>query len=310
MINRTAKLYLIPIFALILSFSCSIFIGSFHFEDLEQFKLILFELRIPRTLAALITGGLLGLSGTLMQLLLQNPLADPYVLGVSGGAALWTLLFMFFEINSIFLPFAAWFGSLFTILFILGFAKKHGWQSNTLLLTGIALSCAYSAAISFILIMTPDTNLHSMLFWLSGDLNGVTVSFLPVMILLLGFILCLFLAPGFNILARGDLPALSLGLAVKRYRILLYLLTSLFSATAVGLAGCIGFIGLIVPHLTRLIVGYNHRLVVPLSTLFGASLLMCADTLARTLFTPIQIPVGIFLSILGIPIFLVLLKKK
>ena len=278
-------------------------------HDTSQFNTLFFKLRLPRTLTAFVSGGLLALAGTLMQLLVQNPLADPYVLGISGGAALFTLMMMLIGVSDVWLTGGAWLGSLLTILLILLLAKKHRWQSHTLLLSGIAIACGFSACISFILLASPNTSIHSMLFWLTGDLNDTRFPWLGLIILTVGFIICLLLAPGLNILGRGENEAKSLGLPSKRYRIILYLLSSLFTAQAVTLAGCIGFIGLIIPHLTRLIVGFDHRIMLPVSLLLGGSLLTLADTFARTLLAPQQLPVGMVMAFIGIPIFIWLLQK-
>ena len=289
--------------------SASIPLYQLLFNDSTQFNTIILQLRLPRTLTAFISGGLLALAGSLMQLLLQNPLADPYVLGISGGAALFTLLMMLFGISEQWLMAGAWLGSLFTIMLILLLASKHRWEIHTLLLSGIAIACGFSACISFILLIAPDASLHSMLFWLTGDLNGAQFSWAGFIILCVGLIICLLLAPGLNILGRGDKAARALGLSSMKYRIALYLLSSLFTAAAVTLAGCIGFIGLIIPHLTRMLAGYDHRIVLPVSMLLGGSLLTIADTLARSLFAPQQLPVGILLAMLGVPIFIWLLQK-
>jgi len=147
-----------------------------------------------------------------------------------------------------------------------------------------------------------------MLFWLTGDLNGAHFSGTPLIILLAGAIICLLLAPGLNILGRGEYEARALGLPTRQYRIAIYLLSSLFTAAAVTLAGCIGFIGLLVPHFTRRLTGFDHRLSLPAAMLIGGSLLTLADTLARTLFAPQQLPVGMLLALLGVPVFIWLLK--
>lgn len=270
---------------------------------------IFLHLRLARTLTAFTSGALLGLAGALIQLLLQNPLADPYVLGVSGGAALMTLIVMLVGGSTAWLLGGAWLGGLLTIALILFLARQSRWESQSLLLTGIALACGYGACISFILLISPNTTLHSMLFWLNGDLNDASLPWLHLGILISGLFICLLLAPGLNIFSRGELAARSLGLANEKYRLALYILSSLFTATTVTLSGCIGFVGLIVPHLTRKLVGYDLRIVLPGSALLGGSLLSLADTLARTLFAPQQIPVGIFLAMLGVPVFIWILRK-
>ncbi len=276
---------------------------------LGDFNTIFFKLRLPRTLTAFVCGSLLALAGSLMQLLLQNPLADPYALGISGGAALATLIMMLFGMTDHWLMGGAWIGSLLTIALILFITRKQGMHTHSLLLAGIALACGFSACISFILLISPASTLHSMLFWLSGDLNNAHMPSLALIILCLGLIICLWLAPGFNLFGRGEQEARALGLASEKYRLALYLLSSLFTATAVTLAGCIGFIGLIIPHTARLLSGYDHRIMLPVSALLGGTLLTIADTFARTLFAPQQIPVGILMAMIGVPLFVCLLQR-
>lgn len=289
--------------------STSIPIYQLLFSEKNQFNAIFFQLRLPRTLTAFVCGSLLALAGSLMQLLLQNPLADPYVLGISGGAALTTLLMMLAGIGAEWYMVGAWLGGLITIAFILFLARNKAWQAQTLLLAGIALACGFSACISFILLMAPNTTLHSMLFWLNGDLNNAQLPWAGILILFLGLIFCFLLAPGLNIFSRGEIEARSLGLANEKYRLALYLLSSLFTAAAVTLCGCIGFIGLIIPHLTRCLIGFDQRIALPSAALLGGGLLTLADTLARTLFAPQQIPVGILMAILGVPVFVWMLQK-
>ena len=279
------------------------------FSDNRLFNTILFQVRLPRTLTTFISGGLLALAGSLMQLLLQNPLADPYVLGVSGGAAFMTLLLMLLGVSEDWLIGGAWLGSLLTVSFILLLAKKHRWKTDVLLLSGIAMAFGFSACISFILLLSPERHLHSMLFWLAGDLNDTHFPLLGIAILCIGFIVCLLLAPGLNILGRGDKEARSLGLPNIKYRMALYLLSSLFTATAVTLSGCIGFIGLVVPHLARKLTGYDHHLSLPVSMLLGGGFLTLADTIARSLIAPQQLPVGMLMAMIGVPFFIWILQR-
>ena len=267
------------------------------------------QLRITRTAAAFVSGGLLAFAGSLMQLLLQNPLADPYVLGISGGAALFTLCFMLLGVNEQWLLPGAWAGSLLTMCCVFLLARKHRWHAHTLLLSGIALACGFSACVSFILLISPDSRLHSMLFWLAGDLNEAHFPWLELIILGASYVVCAFLARGLNLLARGEESARALGLSVKHYQILLYLLSSLCTAAAVSLVGCIGFIGLLVPHFTRRFTGPDHRLSLPIAILLGGGLLVTADTLTRTIFAPQQLPVGIIIAMLGVPAFIWVLQK-
>ena len=271
---------------------------------------IIWKLRLPRTFAAFITGGLLALAGTLMQVLLRNPLADPYVLGISGGAALGALSAILLGLSGTFVIGGAWLGALLTIGLTLSLVKGRIWQASRLLLTGVSLACGFSALISLLIFHAPAQVLHSLLFWLLGDLSANTFPWLEGGFLLLSLSLTLRLAPALNILSRGEQQAAALGVDTRRLQLLLYLLSSLLTACAVALAGCIGFIGLITPHLLRLLLGSDHRLLLPASVLLGGSLLTLADLLARTLMAPQQLPVGIVMALLGIPIFLILLEKR
>lgn len=310
--SRIRLIFIIVFFSLFFSLfkgSTSIPLYQLLLNKNHEFQSIFLGLRLPRTVTAFVAGGLLALSGSLMQLLLQNPLADPYVLGVSGGAALFTLLMMLLGMNDYGVVAGAWLGSLLSVAFMLLLARKHRWQTHTLLLSGIALACGFSACISFILLLSPDANLHSMLFWLAGDLNQADFPWTGLCILCIGCALCMLIAPGLNLLGRGEKEARALGLASNKYRIMLYLLSSLFTATAVTLAGCIAFVGLIIPHITRLLCGYDHRRVLPISMLLGGSFLTLADTLARSLFAPQQLPVGIIMGVIGVPVFIWLLQK-
>lgn len=302
------RLITLIIALVLLSFLFSLFLGATSSND-AQFVTILLQLRLPRALTAFVSGALLALAGSLMQLLLYNPLADPYALGVSGGAAFCTLLLMWFGVNEIWLTGGAWVGSLATMLFMLLLAKKHRWHAHSLILAGIALACGFSAAMSGLLLFSPNTSLRSMLFWLSGDLNEAGLPLFGMGVLGVGFFMCLLLAPGLNILCRGEQQAAALGLAVRPYRIMLYLLSSLFTATAVSLAGCISFLGLIAPHLARRLARHDERIALPLAAILGGGLLCLADTAARTLLAPEQLPVGMVIAAIGVPTFIWMLQK-
>lgn len=304
--------FIFIIFMALLSVFFSMSKGSvpIAFDQLHLYRSnAIFQLRLNRTLTAFICGGLLTLSGVLMQLLLENTLADPYVLGISGGASLGTLILMLLGIGSQWFVLGAWGGALTSILTIVLLAKQHRWQSTTMLLIGIALASAFSAIMSLLLILSSNVTLQNMLYWLTGDLNNTTLPLNCCVIFIIGLVICLLLAPGMNILARGELEARSLGLATQQFRIALYLLSSLFTATAVSIAGSIGFIGLIIPHLTRRFIGFDHRKLIPTAALMGGSLLTIADTISRTIVAPTQLPVGILLAMIGVPIFIGLLPR-
>jgi len=269
---------------------------------------ILLELRWPRAAAALVTGALLALAGALMQVLLRNPLADPYVLGVSGGAATGALLAMLSGAGAVWLHGAAFTGAFCSMLLVFGLAQGHGsWTGHRLLLTGVVIAAGWSAVISFLLAVSPDGNLRGMLFWLMGDLSGAGLPRLAGSVLLAGLLASVALGRALNILAHGSDMAQALGVPVIALRRTLYLLASILAASAVTLAGTVGFVGLVVPHLLRLLGVRDHRVLLPACALLGGSLLLVADTLARTLLAPRQLPVGVLTALVGVPLFLALL---
>jgi len=271
---------------------------------------IVMQIRLPRVLMAFIVGGLLSLAGALMQVLLRNPLADPYVLGISGGAAVASLLVMLIGVFTSFLYLWAFVGSLFSMLLVMSLARSsRNFSSLRLLLTGVVIATGWAAIISFILSVSPQHNLRGMLFWLMGDLSYARFSYWHLLILVIGLVISLFLAKPLNILARGEITAKSLGLNTQRLSWLLYFITSLLTACAVSIAGCIGFVGLIVPHMLRQFGNNDHRFILPGSVLLGGILLTLADTLSRSLMAPIQLPVGVVTAILGVPCFLFLLYR-
>lgn len=275
----------------------------------EQGELV-WRLRMPRAMAAWTVGALLSLSGCLMQVLLRNPLADPYILGVSGGASFATLLGMTLGVASGLLPALAWAGSLLSIIIVFSLARGEGpWSGTRLLLTGVVTASGWAALISLLLTLGPDGSLRGMLFWLIGDLSYARVPVWAIGTLALIFMLCLGMARSLNVLAMGETTARLLGEPTHKLLWLVYLLASILTATAVSIAGNIGFVGLIVPHLMRLLVGSDHRTLLPAAALFGGLFLVLSDTLARTVLAPRQLPVGVVTALLGVPLFLLLLNR-
>lgn len=269
------------------------------------------ELRLPRALLAYAVGGLLALAGTLMQALLRNPLADPYILGTSGGAAVGALGALWLELQGIWVRLAAFTGALLSTLLVFTLARggTSALHPTRLLLTGVVLGAGWGAAISFILTISPLERVHGMLFWLMGDL-GQPNELWPTWFTLVGG-LGAALATGrtLNILSLGELQASALGVPVAWTRVLVFLLASLVTAIAVTAAGAIGFVGLIAPHLLRLLGVRDHRWLLPCAPLLGGSLLVWADTLSRFLIAPQQLPVGVITAFLGVPWFLYLLHR-
>ncbi len=269
------------------------------------------ELRAPRIYIAFVTGALLALSGVIMQVLLVNPLADPYILGVSGGASVGAISAMALGFGGIWVSSSAFVGALITILLVFGLAHLRGqWNPSRLLLTGVVVAAGWGAIINFILAASPEKPLRGMLFWLMGDISTTRADLFPLIILLIGGLLAFFLARQLNLLARGDQQASALGVSVAQLRIMLFFLSSVLTAVAVVQAGSIGFVGLIVPHMIRLLHGSDHRVLVPASMLLGGSLLVISDTLARTIIAPQQLPLGVITAFIGVPFFLFLLNRQ
>lgn len=269
---------------------------------------IILKLRLTRALSAFVTGGLLALAGCLMQVLLKNPLADPYILGVSSGAAVCALLFVLLGFLD-FVTIGGWIGSLISIALIFLLSKKN-FHAERILLTGIALASGFSALISFILIQSNHYEFYYMMYWLLGDLNNTHMPLLEGSILLLGLLLSLFFSPHLNILVQGENVAHALGVNTNLLHYLLFSLSALCTASAIALAGCVGFIGLIVPHMLRLCGSHTHQWLLPNAVLLGGSLLTLADAITRNIFFPEILPVGIGMALIGIPIFLYLLFRN
>ena len=274
-------------------------------------RTLILDVRLPRVLAAFAVGGLLALAGTLMQVLLRNPLADPYILGISGGAAVAVLTAMLIGFSGLGLTIAAFGGALLTMVLVFTLSRGGGsWNPTRLLLTGVVVASGWAALIGFILTVSPDSDLKNMLFWLMGDLSFAGNALPAMAVLGIGLALSLGTARDLNILARGELQAMTLGVATGTLSVAIYVLASFLTASAVTLAGSVGFVGLIVPHLIRLLGITDHRILLPCSVLLGGSLVVAADTFARTALAPQQLPVGIITALLGVPMFLYLLNRR
>lgn len=269
------------------------------------------DLRLTRALNAYAVGGLLALAGTLLQVLVRNPLADPYVLGVSGGAAVGALLSLLAGLPAALLAGNALAGALLSTLLVFTLSRGPGtWSTSRLLLTGVVVASGWGALIAALLALSPQQNLQGMLFWLMGDLGYARTPAWGGAVLALGALLAWLLARPLNVLAHGELTALSLGIPLLRLRLALYLLSASLTAVAVTIAGTIGFVGLVIPHILRLAGGADHRRLVLQAMLGGGAFLVIADTLARTVAAPLQLPVGAITALLGVPLFLYLLARR
>lgn len=321
---RSAALRLLPagLLAAGLSLLVSLLIGSAEIAPLDVIAhalgddgslhdRIVDQLRLPRSLSAFAVGALLAVAGALMQVLLRNPLGDPYVLGISGGAAGAVLLGMLAGLSGVWLTPLAFSGALCSVLLV--FALGHRGDrpdGNRLLLTGVVMAAGWSALIGLTLSLSPPIRLPGMLFWLMGDLSDALSPMPALLVLGFGVAGALWLAPRLNLATYGLQQAAVLGVDTRRLRLQLYFLASLLTAAAVSIAGAVGFVGLITPHLVRLLGAADYRLLIPLSALLGGSLLTLADTAARTLVSPMQLPVGVITALLGVPLFLWLLSRE
>jgi iron complex transport system permease protein len=272
---------------------------------------VILNLRLPRALNAFSTGGLLALAGVLMQVLLRNPLADPYVLGISGGAAVGALGAMLLGFGALMVDSAAGIGALGATLLVFALAHaRGGWTPQRLLLNGVVVASGCAAVVSLMLSLGDESRLRGMLFWLMGDLSFSQFSPLALVLLLVVGSFATAGARSLNVLARGEVESQALGVALAPARIALFCATAALTATAVTTAGGIGFIGLVTPHLVRLLAGSNHRVVIPGSILLGGALLTLADTLARIALPPRQLPVGALTALIGVPLFLILMRRE
>lgn len=281
-------------------------------------RLILFDVRLPRVLLAAIVGAALSASGVAFQATLRNPLADPYILGVSGGAALGAVLFTvaargFSEQWFLGRPVAAFVGAMTTLVVLFGLARARGkTEATSLLLIGVVINALDSAVILFLVTAGDTSRFQSVLFYLVGNIGSPPTAVLIVAgtVVLAGLLVLVARSHDMNLLASGDDTAEHLGLDVERATWLLVAAASLVTATAVAFTGLVGFVGLIVPHALRSLFGPDHRLLVPAAALGGAAFLVAADAVARTMVSPAEMPVGVVTALVGAPLFLALYLRR
>jgi len=272
-------------------------------------RAVLLEVRLPRLLAAFGVGGLLAVAGVLLQALFRNPLADPYVLGVSGGAAVGALLAMLAGAAALTIQSAAVAGALCAVAVVYLLARGGG--TARLLLTGVVLASACGALISVLLAVADSIKLRGMVFWLAGDLGWAQNPLLSLLSALFAVVLAVLLARPLNVLAAGELRARSVGLDVGKWRTLVFIACATLTALAVVSAGTVGFVGLITPHAVRLMFRTSdHRIVAPAAALLGGTLLAAADVVARVAASPRQLPVGAIMALVGAPLFIALLRRR
>lgn len=314
---KTKMMFVIVIFVLI--FAGSLIIGPRVINPLamdDTTREILFSIRAPRSIVAVLMGMALGASGAVLQGILRNPLADPYVLGISSGASLtaaFGILGGLTFLGGFTIPALAFAGALITgtLVGVMGW-RKGGLLPERLLLAGVGLSFLFSALLMLMMSISSDEGLRKAMLWIFGDLSMSEWSRIPygLFFILTGIALSAVRAKALNALILGDELAHSLGFAPHRERALLFVSVGLMTAASVSLGGMIGFIGLLIPHIIRFFMGSDNRLLIPASALGGGALLCIADLVSRSVMSPMELPAGVVTAIIGSPYFLYLLRRK
>src|SRR6185436_4040203 len=272
-------------------------------------RAVLLDVRLPRLLAAFGVGGLLAVAGVLLQALFRNPLADPFVLGVSGGAAIGALLAMLASAAAVVVQSGAAIGALVAVSAVYVLARGGG--TARLLLTGVVMASACGALISVLLAVADSSRVRSMVFWLAGDLGWAPSPTVSVFSAIVAVAIAVLLARPLNVLAAGELRARSVGLEVDAWRPLIFIACAAITSVAVVSAGTVGFVGLITPHAVRLLFRTSdHRVVAPAAAVLGGTLLAAGDLVARTIAAPRQLPVGAIMALVGAPLFIALLRHR
>ncbi len=328
--SKYNSILLATAFIFLLIFFLSLTIGAYHLKPVDLTKALLsplvasfrtaetavprdivFQIRLPRILLALIVGAALALSGASLQALFRNPLVNEYLLGLSSGAAFGAALSLVFLGGRFPVQISAFVFSLAAVFIVLSVSRRAGGEVVSLLLTGVIVSAFFSALLTVVEYLASPYSLQALFFWLMGSfsLAGWREAAITFPLVIGAGLLLLLFRWRLNLLALGEEEGRALGVRVKRDKLIVIGLATLMTSTAVAAVGIIGWVGLIVPHLARMMVGADNRRVLPLSALLGATVLLAADDLARSL-TSFEIPVGIFTSLIGIPLFIYLLRKS
>jgi iron complex transport system permease protein len=277
-------------------------------------RMILIKIRLPRILLAGLSGFALSLGGVVFQAILRNPLADPFILGVSSGAAFGAVLAIMCGFGFTYgVPAIAFCGALLTIGIVWAMGRREmGMESSTLILAGVIINAFFTSIIMFFIALAVDDRLHTMLFWLYGDMSQsrYAQSMVSAPFVVAGSFLLYGLSRHLNLITAGREAALQMGVDLTRVAVVCFVTVSLLMGLVVSFSGLIGFIGLVIPHLARMMVGADHRLLMPVSALGGAVFLIAADTFARTAMSPSELPVGVVTAFLGAPFFIYLLRSK
>jgi len=290
--------------------------GAVHLtikELLSKENQPILTLRLYRILVAIVAGSGLAVSGLVLQAILRNPLAEPYLLGTSSGAGLAAVIGLMAGISRIYFPFTAFFGAISSCILVYTLAKQNNKiQEQSLILSGVIVSVALSAIIVFLVSISGNETLHGITWWLWGSLQvyDVTLIILVAALVCAGIASLYIFSQDLNAISLGEEEALHVGVNVESVKKILLTITSLITAGIVCICGIIGFVGLIIPHIMRLLVGSNHKILIPTTCLAAAAFMVTCDTVSRTIYPPLEIPIGVITAIIGAPVFIILLKKS
>lgn len=310
------KKLLILFFILLASIALGVYYGSVKIplgEIFSQANRNILQLRLARIMLGLLAGAVLGVSGAVLQAILRNPLAEPYLLGTSSGAGLGAALGIFLGLSVSLLPLAAFAGALLSIILVYNLAKQNGRISaQSLILSGVIVAIAISGLIVFLVSISSNQALRGILWWLLGSLEVYNFKLLLIVgsIVSLGIVPIFILSQDLNAISIGEEEAIHLGIEIETVKKILFVITALVTGALVSITGIIGFVGLIIPHMMRMVVGPNHKILIPATCLAGAAFLILSDTLARSLFPPVEISIGVITSLVGAPIFIFLLRRE
>ncbi|MFH0912758.1 MAG: iron ABC transporter permease [Candidatus Omnitrophota bacterium] len=310
--NKILLLFIILISVILMG----VFKGSVNIafsELLLKINKPILYLRLFRILVGIIAGSGLAVSGIVLQAILKNPLAEPYLLGTSSGAGLGAVIAIITGISGIYLPLAAFIGAILSIILVYNLARqKNKIPPQSLILSGVIVSIAFSAIIIFLISLSGNEALHGITWWLWGSLQvyDFKLLFIVSAIVIIGISVIYMFSQDLNAISLGEEEAMHLGIDIESVKKALILIISLITASLVCICGIIGFVGLIIPHMMRLIVGPNHKILIPTTCLAAAIFMVACDIISRTLFPPLEIPIGVITAILGAPVFILLLKIK
>jgi len=286
-----------------------------HPWDTNNISAIIWQIRFPRIMLGILAGMGLASSGCVFQGMLRNPLADPYTLGISGGAAFGATIGIISgltEISVVFLPVCAFAGTLLCVAIVYFISSRTNFSLSSLILSGVILGFFFSSFVLLIYAVSDANKVYSSILWLMGDLSSTQTALIKIASLFIipGILLLLFYSQELNLLALGDEKAFNMGMEIKSVKKSLFIISSLVAASCVAVSGIIGFVGLIIPHVMRQFAGHDHRILLPASALGGAIFLVLCDTAARTIMAPVELPVGVITGFLGGIFFIVFLLKS